>query len=143
MHRRLQFGMRENPASDRRHGSRVAVDSKGPARDTEEKGSAQSSPTALNENVGRMSSDAAEYAATGGEKTENGQLLSVHDIAALLQVPVSWVYGHTRDRCPDRIPGFRLGKYWRFDEADVLAWIQRRRLGMRRNSCVSEYNGTR
>src|SRR5207249_222733 len=23
--------------------------------------------------------------------------------------------------------GFRLGKYWRFDEADVLAWIQRRR----------------
>jgi excisionase family DNA binding protein len=25
MHRRLQFGMRENPASDRRHGSRLAV----------------------------------------------------------------------------------------------------------------------
>jgi excisionase family DNA binding protein len=82
-------------------------------------------------------------AATGGERTESGQLLTVHDVADLLHVPVSWVYGHTRDRCPDRIPGFRLGKYWRFDEADVLAWIQRRRLGMRRNSCVSEYNGTR
>src|SRR5216684_80075 len=77
------------------------------------------------------------------ERTENGQLLSVHDVADLLQVPVSWVYGHTRDRCPDRIPGFRLGKYWRFDETDVLAWIQRRRLVVRRNSCVSEYNGTR
>jgi hypothetical protein len=25
MHRRLQFGMRENPASDRRHGSRLSV----------------------------------------------------------------------------------------------------------------------
>src|SRR5215469_4301031 len=25
MHRRLQFGMRENPASDRRHGSRAAL----------------------------------------------------------------------------------------------------------------------
>jgi excisionase family DNA binding protein len=85
----------------------------------------------------------AANAATRGERTENGQLLSVHDVADLLQVPVSWVYGHTRDRCPDRIPGFRLGKYWRFDEADVLAWIQRRRPVMRRNSCASEYNGTR
>jgi hypothetical protein len=25
MHRRLQFGMRENPASDRRHGSRLPI----------------------------------------------------------------------------------------------------------------------
>jgi len=80
---------------------------------------------------------------SNGERTENARLLSVHDVADLLQVPASWVYGHTRDRCPDRIPGFRLGKYWRFDEADVLAWIQRRRLEMRRNSFISEYNGTR
>jgi hypothetical protein len=27
MHRRLQFGLRENPASDRRHGSRFEVES--------------------------------------------------------------------------------------------------------------------
>ncbi|MBZ5703014.1 MAG: helix-turn-helix domain-containing protein [Acidobacteriia bacterium] len=52
----------------------------------------------------------------------------------MLQVPVSWVYGRTRQRCIERIPGFRLGKYWRFNEADVLAWIQRQRLGIRENA---------
>jgi excisionase family DNA binding protein len=41
-------------------------------------------------------------------------LLTVEEVAELLKVPVSWVYEHTRKRGLDRIPGFRLGKYWRF-----------------------------
>jgi len=32
------------------------------------------------------------------------------------------------------IPGFGLGKYWRFREADVLAWIERQRSGERANA---------
>ena len=51
-------------------------------------------------------------------------LLSVEEVAALLKVPVSWVYDRTRLRTKERIPGFRLGKYWRFREADVLAWLE-------------------
>ncbi len=65
--------------------------------------------------------------ATGGERRDGNHLLSVHEVAELLQVPVSWVYGQTRRRCRDRIPGFRLGKYWRFTSDDVTAWLEERR----------------
>lgn len=58
------------------------------------------------------------------------RLLTVEEVAQLLQVPTSWVYGKTRRRTMDRIPGFRLGKYWRFKETDVLAWIERQRTGV-------------
>jgi excisionase family DNA binding protein len=51
-------------------------------------------------------------------------LLRVQDVAAILKVPVSWVYEHTRRRSQNRIPGFRLGKYWRFDEAEVREWLE-------------------
>jgi excisionase family DNA binding protein len=61
-------------------------------------------------------------------------LLTVRDVAELLRVPVSWVYERTRKRGQERIPGFRLGKYWRFREADVLAWIERQRVGVSPNA---------
>jgi excisionase family DNA binding protein len=54
-------------------------------------------------------------------------LLSVEEVAELLQVPVSWVYDRTRSRGLNRIPGFRLGKYWRFEEGEVMAWLERQR----------------
>jgi excisionase family DNA binding protein len=65
-------------------------------------------------------------ATTGSERS----LLTVEEVATLLKVPPSWVYDHTRRRAGDRIPGFRLGKYWRFREADVMAWIERQRAGV-------------
>jgi excisionase family DNA binding protein len=61
-------------------------------------------------------------------------LLTVEEVAELLRVPPSWVYERTRRRAGDRIPGFRLGKYWRFREADVLAWLERQRSGGRANA---------
>jgi excisionase family DNA binding protein len=144
--RPTQFGVRENTASPRQHAPRLPVShsqSQSNGVSGNSKGDESSPHMRSGISMFEPSLTEAANAATRGERTENGQLLSVHDVADLLQVPVSWVYGHTRDRCPDRIPGFRLGKYWRFDEADVLAWIQRRRPVMRRNSCASEYNGTR
>jgi excisionase family DNA binding protein len=48
-------------------------------------------------------------------------LLTVEEVAELLRVPVSWVYERTRKRSLERIPGFRLGKYWRFRQADEFA----------------------
>jgi len=66
--------------------------------------------------------------------TPSAQLLTIEEVAELLHVPVSWVYGNTRRRTMDRIPGFRLGKYWRFREADVLAWIERQRVGANPNA---------
>jgi excisionase family DNA binding protein len=61
-------------------------------------------------------------------------LLTVEEVAALLQVPVSWVYDRTRKRSVERIPGFRLGKYWRFREADVMSWIEKQRVGAHPNA---------
>jgi len=61
-------------------------------------------------------------------------LLTIEEVAGLLQLPISWVYERTRRRSSDRIPGFRLGKYWRFRHAEVLAWIERQRAGARPNA---------
>ena len=56
-------------------------------------------------------------------------LLDAGEVAELLKVPISWVYSRTRKRSLDRLPGFRLGKYWRFQREDVLAWLARQRAG--------------
>lgn len=53
------------------------------------------------------------------------ELLTVQQVAELLQVPVSWVYGRLRERSLQKLPGYRLGKYWRFDREEVLAWVAR------------------
>jgi excisionase family DNA binding protein len=57
------------------------------------------------------------------------ELLTVPQVAELLQVPVSWVYGRLRKRSLEKLPGYRLGKYWRFDKEEVLAWLAQQREG--------------
>jgi predicted DNA-binding transcriptional regulator AlpA len=53
------------------------------------------------------------------------KLMDARELAAKLGVKLSWVKEHTRDRCPeaDRIPCIRLGRYVRFIEAVIDAWI--------------------
>lgn len=129
MYRPPQFGMRENPASERRHGSQLAVDTKlGPnfIRHEEDVNTARAEPAYVGAQTPAQGA-ATNAAATGGQSSDDGRLLSIRDVAELLQVPVSWVYGHTRHRCANRIPGIRLGKYWRFQRAAVAAWIDAKR----------------
>lgn len=57
------------------------------------------------------------------------ELMTVQQVAELLQVPVSWVYGRLRKRSLEKLPGYRLGKYWRFDKEEVLAWLAQQREG--------------
>ena len=52
-------------------------------------------------------------------------LLTVSEVARLLKVPISWVYERTRRRGIDRLPHFKLGKYLRFSEREIVAWLQR------------------
>lgn len=56
---------------------------------------------------------------------QQSELLTVRQVAELLQVPSSWVYGRMRKRSLERLPAYRLGKYWRFDRNEVLAWVER------------------
>ena len=55
------------------------------------------------------------------------ELLTVDEVASRLKVPKTWVYERTRLRGPDHLPFFKLGKYLRFDEGDVRAWLERKR----------------
>ncbi len=131
MHRRFQFGMRENPASDRRHGSRLAESSTAKENSIKEGNLALAKPS-LSHNHPLVGADghlhaASPHAATGHERQDESHLLTVQEVAALLQVPSSWVYEHTRHRCLNRIPGIRLGKYWRFQKADVIRWLDTNR----------------
>jgi excisionase family DNA binding protein len=131
MHHRSQSGMRENPASDRRHGSRLAVSSVSNKRfnNSENSASTEPLPSYTHPPAIRVDSPhaAPHHAATAEEYRHDGRLMTVHEVAELLQVPSSWVYEHTRQRCPNRIPGIRLGKYWRFERREILRWIDANR----------------
>jgi excisionase family DNA binding protein len=53
-------------------------------------------------------------------------LLDAKGAAALLNVPATWVLAEAR---ADRIPHVRLGRYVRFDAAELESWWQSRRRG--------------
>jgi excisionase family DNA binding protein len=61
---------------------------------------------------------------------DNGtpRLLTVRQVAELLQVSASWVYGRTRRRGRDQLPHLKLGKYLRFDERAVQEFLEDRRV---------------
>ena len=61
-----------------------------------------------------------------GEAPKLERLLTPEEAAELLQVPVSWMYQHTRRRSLDRIPFVKVGHYVRFREEDLLSYINRR-----------------
>lgn len=128
MHRISQLGARERPASDRRHDSRLAVKAVSGLHFIKEQNARTTANTQLVESAcadAHSSPQAdANHTATVSGTRDDGRLLTIRDVAELLQVPVSWVYEHTRQRSFDRMRGFRLGKYWRFNEADVRAWLR-------------------
>ena len=49
------------------------------------------------------------------------KLIDVRELAALLHVPVSWLYQRTR---LGAIPCIRVGKYVRFNPQEVLAFFR-------------------
>ena len=49
--------------------------------------------------------------------------IGVRTMARKLDVPVSWLYAQTR---VGLIPHYRIGKYIKFSEAEVMEWIQRK-----------------
>jgi excisionase family DNA binding protein len=53
------------------------------------------------------------------------ELMTVQQVAELLQVPLSWVCGRMRKCSLEQMPAYRLGKYWCFDRNEVLAWVAR------------------
>ena len=54
------------------------------------------------------------------------RLLTAKDVAALLNVPESWVREATRD---GRLPHLQLGRYRRYQRATIEAWLRERQAG--------------
>jgi excisionase family DNA binding protein len=126
-----QFDVRENTASPRQHDLRPATDVHSNVIQTEQKDlSTRISPSENESHATHSETDldaAPQRTATGGR--EGTQLLTVGEVAEMLRVPVSWVYGRMRKRSREQLPGYRLGKYWRFREQEVLEWVRCHRGG--------------
>jgi excisionase family DNA binding protein len=56
------------------------------------------------------------------------RLLDAPSLAELLEVPESWIRAEAR---AERIPHVRLGRYVRFDPAEIEPWLKGRRKGPR------------
>jgi excisionase family DNA binding protein len=121
-----QFDVRENTASQRQHDSRPATEVRPDLIRMEQQ--ALKTRTSQAENVLQATGSETELhvapqrATTGGR--DGTQFLTVREVADILQVPVSWIYGRMRKRSAERLPGYRLGKYWRFQEQEVLEWVR-------------------
>lgn len=118
------FGVPENPASSGPHDLRLATDVRSKfthTRDLDTRIAVPANDSSTAEPDSR-SNVAPQRAATG--EREVRRLLSIGEVAEMLHVPVSWVYGRMRKRSRERLPGYRLGKYWRFREDEVLRWVQ-------------------
>lgn len=48
-------------------------------------------------------------------------MLTTDDVAGILGMSPSWV---TDAACAGKIPARKVGRYWRFTEADVTAYIE-------------------
>ncbi len=59
---------------------------------------------------------------------ERKKLLTVKELAEMLNVPVSWIYQRTRFG-QDAIPHVKFGKYVRFDSDAVIAFFEKREKG--------------
>ena len=56
-------------------------------------------------------------------------LLTVHEVAEFLKVPVSWVYERTRRRGIERLPHIKIGKYLRFHLHEIESYLETLRRG--------------
>lgn len=54
------------------------------------------------------------------------RLLTAAEAAELLAMKVSWVREATRQ---DQLPHVRLGRYRRYDRADLEAWLEKQKHG--------------
>lgn len=65
------------------------------------------------------------------EQAHIPQLVTLQVLAKRWDLPISWLFHHTRAGASDPLPVVRLGKYVRVDLADprLADWLNRRRTG--------------
>lgn len=63
------------------------------------------------------------------QMAETKNLLTLEEMAARLRVNQSWLYRQTKRHDAGSIPRMKVGKYLRFNEAEVMAWIKKQNQG--------------
>lgn len=147
MHHRLQSGMRENPASDRRHGSREALHDLFDENYGKKENGAHLEPTAaVNDSVAiRVASHAAPPHAATAAKREQAQSLaqtttrrslprsSGHVFEPLLASPdAAKLLGNIHVKTLQRyarsgnLPGYQIGGHWYFRASELDSWLRSR-----------------
>jgi excisionase family DNA binding protein len=53
--------------------------------------------------------------------------MTVEELCAELSINNETVYDWIKG--PQRLPAYRVGKFWRFEPRDILDWWQKRRFG--------------
>ena len=51
------------------------------------------------------------------------EFLTAEEVAEYLRLPLSTVYKLVQDK---RLPGFKVGKHWRFRREAILEWIKQK-----------------
>ncbi|HUB58866.1 MAG TPA: helix-turn-helix domain-containing protein [Candidatus Micrarchaeia archaeon] len=156
MHHRFQSGMRENPASDRRHGSRQVVSSLADASHIEEE-TAASPPLERGQNYspinfGSTANAAPRRAATGGdERSTTGSFVDaisgtpskkfedafeplITSLAATKLLGDIHVKTLQRYARRGNLPGYQIGGHWYFRASELDSWL-RSRLNSTRHPC--------
>jgi excisionase family DNA binding protein len=64
------------------------------------------------------------------------RLLDAAEVAARLNLPVTWVRERVRD---DSIPHVRLGRYVRFSWPEIAAWLEAQGAGRGRSRVTNTY----
>ena len=135
MHRRLQFGMRENPASDRRHGSRLAVSGIANENCTSVdrvrlSGSGPAHDQSVAANVAGAEEDLAADGSTTATRTGSfarikqsfEPLIGSCEAARLLgNIHVKTLQRYARHQ---RIPAYQIGRHWYFRASELDSWLR-------------------
>jgi excisionase family DNA binding protein len=66
------------------------------------------------------------------------QLLTITEVAALLQVPKSFIYARSR---LGAIPVFRIGRHLRFPARELTEWVELQRVGAPRTPAAERKGG--
>lgn len=53
----------------------------------------------------------------------DSEFLTAEEVAEYLRLPLSTVYKLVQDK---KLPGFKVGKHWRFRSETLLGWIKER-----------------
>jgi excisionase family DNA binding protein len=148
MQQSLQFGMHENPASSRRHGSRQVPSSLSDASLIEEEAATSSRP-ALDQNHSFADADikpnaASPQVATGEKKKSENEgraaavvlarsqnatlgfepLIGSLEAAKLLgNIHIKTLQRYARHQ---RVPGYQIGGHWYFRASELDSWLRSR-----------------